>query len=253
MNRLSKATAAVLMIALIVAAAPAQETVAFRDDFNDLENWKSLTFPKIDRHSAYEITPDGAGNRILITQSSASASGIVYNGSFSPYRHPILRWRWKVDNVYSHADPRTRKGDDYPLRIYVIFQYDPAGAGLARRAMYALARKIYGEYPPLASLSYVWASQYIAEAFWDNPYTDRAKMIPLRSGDRQLGLWLEEEVNILVDYRRVFGEDPSESASLAIMNDSDNVGESAFSYLDFIEVRSCPSDSGNINPKPVYP
>jgi hypothetical protein len=253
MNRLSKAVAAALMILLIVAGASAQETVALREDFNDLESWKPLTFPNIDRHSAYEITPDGAGNRILTTRSNASASGIVFKGSFNPYRHPLLRWRWKVDNVYPQADPRTKVGDDYPLRIYVIFQYDPDTAGLAQRAMYGLARKLYGEYPPLASLSYVWASQYIAEPFWDNPYTDRAKMIPLRSGDGQLGRWVEEEANILVDYRRIFGEDPPESASLAIMNDSDNTGGAAVSYVDFIEVRGSASDSGNISPKSVNP
>ncbi len=255
MNRLSRVILSVLMIKmLIVAAVLAQEVpIALREDFNNLDNWKPLTFPKIERHSEYVITLENDGKRILTTRSKASASGIIYKGSFSPYHHPILRWRWKVDNVYSKADPHTKQGDDYPLRVYVIFEYDPAKAGLAQRAMYGLAKKLYGEYPPLASLNYVWASQNITEPFFDSPYTDRAKMIPLRSGTEKLGQWVEEEVNILADYRRVFGEDPPESASLAIMNDSDNTGEAAVSHMDFIEVRSSVSDSGNIGPKPVTP
>jgi hypothetical protein len=239
MNRPSGFIRMVLLVKMVsVAVVSAQESLVLREDFNNLDNWKPLTFPKIERHSEYAITLDNAGNRILTARSKASASGIMYKGSFSPYNHPILRWRWKVDNVYSKADPRTKQGDDYPMRIYVIFEYNPAKAGPAQRVIYGLAKKLYGEYPPLASLSYVWASQYIAEPFFDNPYTDRAMMIPLRSGTELLGRWVDETVNVLVDYRRVFGEDPPESASLAIMNDSDNTGEAAVSHLDFIEVRS---------------
>ncbi len=239
MNKTLGIVLAVLMAQMLpIAVVPAQESIALREDFNNLDNWKPLTFPKIERHSEYVINLETAGNRILTARSKASASGIVFKGSFNPYRHPVLRWRWKVDNVYSKADPRTKEGDDYPLRVYVIFEYDPDKAGLAQRITFGLAKKLYGEYPPLASLSYVWASQDMEASFFDNPFTDRAKMIPLRSGTEHLGKWMEEEVNILADYRRVFGEEPPESASLAIMNDSDNTGEAAVSHVDFIEVRS---------------
>ena len=40
----------------------------------------------------------------------------------------------------------------------------------------------------------------------------------------------------LEDYRRAFGEDPPAEASLAIMNDSDDTGQSAVSFVEFIEV-----------------
>ncbi|MBI5593897.1 MAG: DUF3047 domain-containing protein [Deltaproteobacteria bacterium] len=232
-----------------VAAVPAQETTAIREDFNNLDNWKPLNFPKIKRHSEYEITLEGTKG-ILTARSNASASGIIFKGSFNPFHHQIVRWRWKVDNVYSKTDPHTKQGDDYPLRVYVIFEYDSAKAGLAQRAKYGLAKKIYGEYPPLASLNYVWASRNIAEPFFDNPYTDRAKMIPLRAGTEHLGQWVDEEVNVLADYRRVFGEDPPASASLAIMNDSDNTGEASVSHMEFIEVRSGKTPAETPAPNP---
>ena len=38
------------------------------------------------------------------------------------------------------------------------------------------------------------------------------------------------------DYRKAFGKDPPKTASIAIMNDSDNTGEAAVSYVEFIEV-----------------
>ena len=41
---------------------------------------------------------------------------------------------------------------------------------------------------------------------------------------------------MLEDYKKVFGENPPETASLAIMCDSDNTGESAKAFIEFIEV-----------------
>jgi hypothetical protein len=55
-------------------------------------------------------------------------------------------------------------------------------------------------------------------------------------GRDKTGLWVEERVNILTDYRRAFGEDPPATASLAIMNDSDDTGQSSVSYVEFIEI-----------------
>ncbi len=69
-----------------------------------------------------------------------------------------------------------------------------------------------------------------------NPYSSRSKMIFLRMGGEQTGRWVEESVDILADYRRAFGEDPPATASLAIMNDSDDTGQSAVSYVEFIEI-----------------
>jgi len=48
--------------------------------------------------------------------------------------------------------------------------------------------------------------------------------------------WVDEEVNILDDYNKAFGKSPPSTASIAIMNDSDNTGEDSVSYIDFIEV-----------------
>ncbi len=61
-------------------------------------------------------------------------------------------------------------------------------------------------------------------------------MIIVQSGAEHIGKWLEQEVNVLEDYRKAFGKDPPETASIAIMNDSDNTGESSISFIDYIEV-----------------
>ena len=45
-----------------------------------------------------------------------------------------------------------------------------------------------------------------------------------------------EEADVIEDYKKAFGVSPPAVASIAIMNDSDNTGESSVSYIDFIEV-----------------
>ena len=42
--------------------------------------------------------------------------------------------------------------------------------------------------------------------------------------------------NIVQDYQAAFGEDPPPIVAIAIMSDSDNTGESAKAYIDYIKV-----------------
>jgi hypothetical protein len=95
---------------------------------------------------------------------------------------------------------------------------------------------MFGEYSPHSSLNHVWASRETSEDIVSSPYTDRVKMILIEKGTARLGRWLEEQVNIVEDYERAFQQKPPETAELAIMNDSDNTGESSVSYIDWIEI-----------------
>ena len=45
-----------------------------------------------------------------------------------------------------------------------------------------------------------------------------------------------QEVNIVEDYQKAFGKIPPPKANLVTMSDSDNTGESATSYINFIEI-----------------
>ncbi|WP_041281346.1 DUF3047 domain-containing protein [Desulfocurvibacter africanus] len=93
-------TLALIILAHPVCAVYAQEQdVFFRENFESLDAWKPLIFPKIERHSSYEIVQTN-DDGILRASSSDSASGLVLKRTFDPYRFPILRWRWKVEGVY---------------------------------------------------------------------------------------------------------------------------------------------------------
>jgi hypothetical protein len=226
----------VLLLTVVAPVARAQEpAVLFHEDFAGLDNWQPYYFPAIKKHSVYTIDHVN-GRHYLKAESNASASAIVYKKTFNVYAYPNVRWRWKVNNVYAKGDAKTKAGDDYPLRVYVMFEYDPEQAGTFERILYGIAKKRYGEYPPHSSLSYVWSSREYPEAILVSPYTDKAKMVLLQMGAEKVGAWQEQQVNILADYQKAFGRKPPLRARIAVMNDSDNTGESAVSYMEFIEV-----------------
>jgi hypothetical protein len=233
--------AVLLMLSLVFTAflshpiGAQQKTVLFREDFNSLEDWKPFTFPKIRKYSVYTIERDG-NRHYLRAESNASASAIVYKDSFNAYEYPRAQWRWKVSNVYRKGDARTKEGDDYPIRVYIMFEYDPGQAGVVEKMTYGLAKQLYGEYPPHSTLSYVWANKDDPEMIVTSPYTDRAKVVFLEKGPTKTGTWHDETVNIVEDYQKAFGTRPPTRARIAIMNDSDNTGERSVSYIEYIEV-----------------
>jgi len=209
----------------------------YRDDFDNLEQWEPLIFPKIETHSKYEIVKID-DQSFLKASSNASASGVVWQQVFNPFETPVFQWEWKIENVFNKGDAKTKEGDDYPVRLYVIFEYDPNEAGFFESVMYESAKLFYGEYPPHSSLNYIWANKSHDEKIIPNAYTDKAMMFILQEGNIEAGKWVIEEINILEDYKKAFGEDPPEKASVAIMADSDNTGESGKAFINYIEIRS---------------
>ena len=204
-----------------------------KEDFNSLNNWVPLNFEKIKKHSTYKVK-----DSVLIAKSDASASGIIFKKTYDIYKYPILSFKWKINNIYKKGDATTKDGDDYPIRIYIMFQYNPDKASFFDSVKYGLAKSIYGKYPPHSALNYIWANKKQKERIITSAYTDKAKMIVTDFGDKYLNVWREHSVNVLKDYKEAFGQNPPAKVSLAIMTDSDNTKESSLSYIDFIEVKS---------------
>jgi hypothetical protein len=229
---------AAALLALVPSVPRAAEgDVLLREEFTSLAAWRPLTFPKIPRHSTYSIATNPEQSSFwLKAESDRSASGIVWKRQYDVYAYPKLRWRWRVENVYEKGDATKKSGDDYPLRIYVMFAYDPATASAGKRFTYGFAKAAYGEYPPDSGLNYVWESRENPAEFVVSPYTGSMMMLFKERGPAKVGQWVEEEADVLADYRKAFGKDPPHTASLAVMNDSDNTGEKAVSFIDWVEV-----------------
>lgn len=193
------------------------------------DGWKPLTFPKIPLHTTYRLVKDG--NRVAVKAASqASSSGLTKEILIDPKEYPIIQWQWKVSNILKAGDVAKKEGDDYPARIYVTFQYDSQKVGLFGKAKYEAARLIYGRYPPLGAINYIWESRAPVGTAVPNPFTDQVQMIVVESGSSRLDTWITEERNVYEDYKRAFGQEPPMISGVAIMTDTDNTGESAEAY-----------------------
>lgn len=214
-----------LWLLLLAASAPAEGLKLLP------AGWEALSFKKVPKHTVY-AWEDG----VLHAVSSGAASGLVYRLDRRLSDAPLLRWRWRVAGTVPGGDERFRRGDDYAARVYVLFKYDPARASRSTRVKYALAKALFGEYPPQSGLNYIWANRLPKGEAVRNPYADRVMMIAVRSGKDEAGRWLSEERNVLSDYRRFYGQDPPPLAGVAVMTDSDDTGASAEAWYADLEL-----------------
>lgn len=192
------------------------------------EGWKPLTFKKVARHTVYEVVETGA-HRVVKATSEASASGLIKEVTIDPKEYPILRWRWKVDNLLKRSDVRRKDGDDYPARLYITFAYDPDKIGLGRKLKFKAGRALFGDIP-IAALNYIWETKAPVGTIVENAFTDFAMMVVVESGAQKVGMWVDEERNIYDDYQIAFGEEPPTINGVAIMSDTDNTKEHATAY-----------------------
>lgn len=91
-NRLSRLVSIALMIWMLsVSVVLGREAqISLREDFNDLNNWKPLTFPKIERHSEYVITLETASLAIM-NDSDNTGEAAVSHVDFIEVRSSALK------------------------------------------------------------------------------------------------------------------------------------------------------------------
>jgi len=193
------------------------------------EGWKPLAFKKIEKHTIYTLVHDG-DTMVVKAVANGSASGLTREFRIDSKEYPVVQWRWKVSNILKKGDVHRKEGDDYPARIYITFEYDPGRLGFFQKAKYEMVRLLYGQYPPLAAISYIWESKSPKGTMVPNPYTDRAMMFVVESGVEKVDQWVTEERNVYEDYQKAFGEKPAMISGVAIMTDTDNTSESATAY-----------------------
>lgn len=191
-------------------------------DFGDgtLEGWSAREFA---RGARYEIVEDGAGARVLLGTSEGGAALLWREHRVELAQTPLLEWRWRVDTPLEgeRADERTRAGDDFAARVYVL-----ADEGL-------LPWKA-------RSLTYVWTSKVPAGTVWTSPYAKNARLIALADADAldpDGGAWRCERRDVAADFARAFGEPARALAAQAVMVDADNGGGTAaarFAGLRFV-------------------
>lgn len=203
------------------------------------QGWRPLTFSRIPRHTDYFLVED-AGTVVVKAVSDQSASGLARALSISPREYPVVEWRWKVNNVLQKGDAASRKGDDYPARLYITFAFDSGRAGYLERLQYQAARLLRGDELPYRAIAYIWGSNSPAGSMLPNAYTDRVMMFVVENGSGKLRQWVTERRNVYADYKQAFGTEPPMISGVAIMTDTDNTRESAIAWYGDIVFRDRP-------------
>ena len=205
------------------------------------DSWNELTFPTIETHTDYSLVEDD-NVVVLKAVSQGSASGLTRAVTIDPRTYPVVEWRWKVENVLRNGDVTRKDGDDYPARLYLTFAYNGEAVGLFERAQYEAARLMYGDYPPIGAINYIWANKSPVGTIVPNPSTDRAQMIVIESGTEKIGEWVRESRNLYEDYQKAFGDDPPLISGVAVMTDTDDTQESAVAYYGDIVFKTSQDD-----------
>jgi hypothetical protein len=180
-------------------------------------DWQTKAFVG---ETLYNIV-DKDNQTVLKATSHSTASGLIYKQKIDLQKTPYLNWQWLIENRLGPIDERSKSGDDYVARVYVVID-----GGLALWKTKAL--------------TYVWSSNQSKGQVWDNAFAgDAVKMIAVRGKDAQTNTWYTEKRNVYRDLIAQFGDQGSEEANLkkyryidatVIMTDTDNAGGSATAY-----------------------
>ena len=212
----NKAYSVVLLLCVSISCAHADEITVSRFATDGIKGWESKSFKGT---TDYRIVQED-GRTVLKAHAKGAASGLTKKLKFSPQTYRYLKWNWKISGAIAQGNEKTKQGDDYAARVYVVF---PGRFFWQMRA-----------------LNYIWANKLPKGEFVPNAFTSNAMLLAVESGPAKAGQWLHEERDVLADYRRVFGEDPPEAGGIAIMTDTDNTGAEATAWYGEIVLSTTP-------------
>jgi hypothetical protein len=208
----------IVALAAIHTAASDTELHLGRFSTGDLTGWKEQTLGLLKSRTTYALARDNDRD-VLVAHSSKAASGRIYNLNLDPKEYQTLKWSWKIDHTIKKGDEKTKNGDDFAARVYVVF---PRGFFSKTRA-----------------ICYVWANKLPKGEHVFSPFTTNIITVAMDSGDELAGRWTFHQRNVYEDYKVFFGEEPPRIGAVALMTDTDNTAESAVGYYgDISLVRS---------------
>jgi len=185
----------------------------------DLADWKEKSFEGNSQYGFVDAQTAGidskkikAGQQVLRASTRGQASGLFKKVDIDLTKTPYLNWSWQIQNLFKDNDEHSKDGDDYPARIYVV-----VSGGVF--------------FWNTKAINYVWSSNQPMGSEWPNAYTDNAKMLAVRAGEKQLRQWVTERRNVREDLKKFFGEDVRNIDAIAIMVDGDNTGQAATAYF----------------------
>ncbi|MDN5938373.1 MAG: DUF3047 domain-containing protein [Salinisphaera sp.] len=168
-------------------------------DPGSLGRWETESFRGETEYGLVTVN----GHTLLRAHCDATASGLYRELEVDLTTTPVLPWAWRVAGVYQGLQEKTKAGDDFPARVYVV---DSGGWFVWRTR----------------AINYVWASGQPVGSHWLNPFAEQAMMVAVEAGAPKKAGLVHESRNVRADFRRLFGRDVDQIEAVALMTDCDN-------------------------------
>ena len=173
------------------------------DDWEEVE-FNGETHYVLESEQTLKSTGTSANTTVLKANSHATASGMFKKMKVNIKEFPVINWRWKLTKALPSLAEKTKQGDDYAARIYVVVS----------DGWFFWQTK---------ALNYVWSSREQENETWPNAYApDNTLMMALRTKKDQPDVWFEEKRNIAEDLKQWLGKSYDQIEAIAIMTDSDD-------------------------------
>lgn len=170
---------------------------------------------KDEGRGVYTVQEEG-GRRFLRAASRGIGVQAAKPHEWDLSAYPILAWSWRPIEFPAGSDERRSRSNDSALAVYAVFPHSPWS---------------------VKAVKYIWSARVPAGTHLTSTM-GLTQVRVLRSGAEKRGEWVEERVNVLEDYRKLFGEvDVPKPAGIAVLTDSDDTGSSARG--DYAGFRAC--------------
>jgi hypothetical protein len=182
------------------------------------------------------------GTKVLRLHTEKTYGTVVHDlDNFTPTLNTTLKWRWRLDEPVTHANLRVKAGDDAALKVCVLFDMSTDGLTFSDRVVLGLARTVFGEDLPAATLCYVWDLTLPAGTLLNNAHTKRIRYWVLdgKGSEGSMGTWKAHERHIAQDFIKAFGaesKDVPPVAAIAAGADSDSTKSTSLAYVGDISL-----------------
>ena len=151
-------------------------------------------------------------------KSQKSASALYYRVKLDISKHPVIRWKWRVDKFPERKLPESiedKEEEDFAARVYVIMP----------DAFFTKSKVI----------EYIWSETLEKGTSGQSGYSKNIKILVLEKGKARD--WRFEKRDIYEDFVKLFGEKPRlKIGAIAFMTDADSTQTSANAVYDEIKI-----------------
>lgn len=144
------------------------------------EGWEAQR-STVTAHETYTIQEEGG--TFFLSAKNANQRVYTKQMTWDPKQHPILTWRWRIQNVPDNAE--------FLAAIYPSLDVDLM-------------------FIPV-NTKYVWSTTLPVGSVKEGGMFSSTEIV-IRSGTESLGMWMEERVNVYEDFLKIHDHEPAPHA-----------------------------------------